>query len=278
MVRAEAAADAATTEPSPAGTPFRLSRGRVCPAPVLGTTMSDSYAELAELAGGFIHEIKNHLGTLGLNLQLLAEDFAEPETQRERRALTRVVRLQTECTRLVEVANDFLRFARIKELDLAPADLAQVVEEMIDFFGPTARTAGIELQRFLPSDLPPLRLHRELFQQALLNLMLNAQQAMPEGGSLTFQADCRTDADGRDWVCLSLIDTGRGMTPEVRGKLFRPFFSTRPGGNGLGLPTTRKIVEAHGGRIDVESEPGKGTKFTLRLPVPPAVPPAAETS
>lgn len=237
--------------------------------------MSDSYAELAELAGGFIHEIKNHLGTLGLNLQLLAEDFAEPETQRERRALTRIVRLQTECTRLVEVANDFLRFARIKELDLEPADLAQVVEEMIDFFGPTARTAGIELHRFLPSDLPPLRLHRELFQQALLNLMLNAQQAMPEGGSLTFQAERRTDADGRNWVCLSLIDTGRGMTPEVRGKLFRPFFSTRPGGNGLGLPTTRKIVEAHGGRIDVESEPGKGTKFTLRLPVPP---PGPETS
>src|SRR5947209_1967156 len=108
--------------------------------------MNNHYAELAELAGGFIHEIKNHLSTLGLNLQLLAEDFQEPQTQRERRALTRIQRLQTQCQRLVEVSNDFLRFARIKHLDLAPADLAKVLEEMIDFFGPTARAANIEIK------------------------------------------------------------------------------------------------------------------------------------
>src|SRR5690349_14572705 len=94
----------------------------------------EQYAELAELAGGFIHEIKNHLSTLGLNLQLLAEDFQEPQSQRERRALDRVRRLQNECQRLVDVSNDFLRFARVQDLDLAPADLAEVVEEMIDFF------------------------------------------------------------------------------------------------------------------------------------------------
>src|SRR6516165_7307481 len=98
--------------------------------------MNDQYAALAELAGGFIHEIKNHLSTLGLNLQLLAEDFQEPENQRERRALERIQRLQGECQRLVDVANDFLRFARIKELDLRPTRLAEVIEEMIDFFGP----------------------------------------------------------------------------------------------------------------------------------------------
>src|SRR5579884_3579746 len=100
---------------------------------------SEQYAELAELAGSFIHEIKNRLSTLGLNLQLLAEDFAEPQSPRERRALDRIQRLQHECTRLVNVSNDFLRFARVGKLDLAPADLADVIEEMIDFFGPTAR-------------------------------------------------------------------------------------------------------------------------------------------
>src|SRR5581483_2263196 len=93
------------------------------------TTVADtSYAALAELAGGFIHEIKNHLGTLGLNLQLLAEDFQEPQSPRERRALQRVQKLQGECHRLVDVANDFLRFARIKELPLEPADLGKVIE------------------------------------------------------------------------------------------------------------------------------------------------------
>src|SRR5216110_3477252 len=107
--------------------------------------MNAQYHELAELAGGFIHEIKNHLGTLGLNLQLLAEDFQEPRDQRERRALSRVQKLQGECQRLTDIASDFLRFARIKDLPLTPADLAKVVGEMIDFFTPTARTTNIDI-------------------------------------------------------------------------------------------------------------------------------------
>ncbi|MFN6049493.1 MAG: histidine kinase dimerization/phospho-acceptor domain-containing protein, partial [Planctomycetia bacterium] len=90
--------------------------------------MSDPYSELAELAGGFIHEIKNHLSTFGLNLQLLAEDFSEPQSQRERRAQERIHRLQTECERLVDVSNDFLRFARLQELHLQPTNLSQPLE------------------------------------------------------------------------------------------------------------------------------------------------------
>jgi signal transduction histidine kinase len=221
----------------------------------------EAYAELAELAGGFIHEIKNHLGTLRLNLQLLAEDFEEPNSQRERRALERIQRLEGECERLVDVSNDFLRFARVKDLNLAPAQLAGVVEEMLDFFGPTARHGNIEMKVFLPADLPPVPLDREMFKQALLNLLLNAEQAMPGGGELTIAA-----AVEPPWVCLSLIDTGKGMTPDILQKVFKPFFSTRPGGTGLGLPTTRKVLEAHGGTIEVQSEVGHGTKFTLRLP------------
>jgi two-component system sensor histidine kinase HydH len=222
------------------------------------------YTELAELAGSFIHEIKNHLSTFGLNLQLLAEDFQDPQTQRERRALERVLRLQTECQRLVDVSNDFLRFARLRELHRVPSRLAEVVEEMVDFFGPTARQANIEIKSYVPADLPPVLLDRELFRQALLNLMLNAQQAMPDGGTLTIQACAPGEKPGS--VCLLLIDTGAGMTPEVAARVFRPFFSTKAGGTGLGLATTRKIIAAHGGSIAVESEPGRGTKFTICLP------------
>jgi signal transduction histidine kinase len=223
---------------------------------------SRGYAELAELAGGFIHEIKNHLSTLGLNLQLLAEDFQEPQSQRERRALERIQRLEGECQRLVDVSNDFLRFARVENLELTPGSLTSVIEEMIDFFGPTARQAKIDIKAYLPADLPPVQLDREMFKQALLNLMLNAEQAMPDGGELTIQA-----AKNHEEVYLHLIDTGKGMTSEVLSRMFRPFFSTKPGGTGLGLPTTRKIIEAHGGVLSVQSEVGKGTKFTLTLPV-----------
>jgi signal transduction histidine kinase len=223
--------------------------------------LHDQYAELAELAGGFIHEIKNHLSTLGLNLQLLAEDFKDPETQRERRALERIQRLQGECHHLVDVSNDFLRFARVKDLELTPADLGGVIEELVDFFGPMAKVDNIDIKCYLPADLPPVALNADMFKQALLNLFLNAQQAMPKGGELTVQA-----AREGGGVRLDLIDTGKGMASEVTAKAFRPFYSTRSGGTGLGLPTTRKIIEAHGGTIDVQSEVGRGTKFTIRLP------------
>jgi signal transduction histidine kinase len=227
--------------------------------------VTPQYVELAELAGGFIHEIKNHLSTLGLNLQLLGEDFAEPQNQRERRALDRVKRLRAECDRLVNISNDFLRFARVKDLDLKPCGLAPAVEELVEFFGPTAQQHQIEIKTYLPADLPAVNLDRDLFKQALLNLFLNAQQAMPGGGELTIQAVREPNA-----VTLSLIDTGKGMPPDVAAKAFQPFFSTREGGTGLGLATTRKIIEGHGGTIDVQSEVGRGTKFTIRLPIPPA--------
>ena len=223
--------------------------------------VNQEYAELAELAGGFVHDLKNHLSTLRLNLQLLAEDFQDPQSQRERRALDRILRLQNECQRLVDISNEFLRFARVKDLELVPTNLADVVEELTDFFGPMARAANIEIKSYIPADLPLLALNRDMFKQALLNLLLNAQQAMPNGGQITLLA--HTEPEG---VLFELIDTGRGMSPEVLAKAFRPFYSTRSGGSGLGLPTTRKIIEAHGGTIDVQSELGHGTKFTIRLP------------
>lgn len=217
--------------------------------------------ELAELAGGFIHDLRNHISTVQLNLQLLTEDFADPQSPRERRALDRIERLRGECQRLVDFSNDFLRFARVKDLERVPTSLATLIDELVDFFTPMARSTAIDIRCYVPAELPPVLLDRTLFKQGLLNLLFNAQQAMPQGGAITIQAA----VDGDD-VVLSLIDSGMGMTPEVVEKAFKPFFSTRQGGTGLGLPTTRKIVQAHGGTITLESEPGKGTRFTIRLP------------
>src|SRR5262249_20889833 len=163
------------------------------------------------------------------------------------RALDRIQRLQGECTRLVQVSNDFLRFAGVKNLQLQPSQFGAIIEEMADFFLPTARQHSIEIKVYVPADLPLIPLDRDLFKQALLTLMLNAQQAMPEGGELTIQAqpECGTRNAERgaeesssalrvpsSALVLSLIDTGKGMTPEVQAKVFKPFFSTKPGGSG----------------------------------------------
>lgn len=221
----------------------------------------EQYTELAELAGGFIHDIKNHLGTLSLNLQLLAEDFEGAESQRDRRALDRITRLGSECTKLVELSNDFLRFARPQELHLVPTDLGAVVERVIDFLSPTARQQGIEINWFFAPGLPVVCLDREVFEQALLNLMLNAEQSMPDGGTISLIG--RTESG---FVCLDVIDTGCGMAAEELEKVFRPFHTTKKNGTGLGLPTARKVILAHGGTIELQSEPGRGTKVTIRLP------------
>ncbi len=225
------------------------------------TPSLQQYTELAELAGGFIHDIKNHLGTLSLNLQLLAEDFENPQSPRERRALERVNRLSGECQKLTDLSNDFLRFARIQEMNLRVSSLEIVVARLIEFLSPTARERDIDIDWFPAPDLPAVMLDEEIFEHALLNLMLNAEQAMPDGGTLTLMG--RTDGDA---VCLDVIDTGCGMSEESLSKVFRPFHTTKKDGNGLGLATARKVIVAHGGSIDVQSEQGRGTKFTIRLP------------
>ncbi|HEX3147717.1 MAG TPA: ATP-binding protein [Gemmataceae bacterium] len=222
---------------------------------------ADQLAEVAELAGGFIHEVKNHVSTLNLNLQLLAEDFADPQTPRERRAQQRIERVRNQCEKLVQVSNEFLRFVRSQEPKREPCRLDDLAAEMIDFFAPTAKSANINIQLYASPGVPPALVDRELFKQAVLNLMLNAEQAMPDGGDIVLQ----TRSEG-DLVCLDVIDTGRGIEPTELPKLFRPFHTTKPGGTGLGLPTTLSVVRAHGGEIDVQSEVGRGTKFTIRLP------------
>ncbi len=222
----------------------------------------EQYTELAEMAGGFIHDIKNHLGTLSLNLQLLAEDFETPETQRERRSKDRITRLSEECEKLVSLSNDFLRFARVAELHRESTTLGVVVERVIDFLSPTARQRGIEIKWFAAPELPAVLLDREVFEQALLNLMLNAEQAMPDGGILSLIGRLEPGP----FVCLDVIDTGCGMTTDQLEKVFRPFHTTKKHGTGLGLPTARKVVLAHGGTIEMLSEPNRGTKVTVRLP------------
>jgi len=219
------------------------------------------YAEIATLAGGLAHEIKNPLSTMSMLLELLGEDLAGGESQRDRRMLGKVQTIQKECRHLEDILNAFLRFARVGELSLTPTDLNHVVTEFIEFFQPEAREHHIEISPHLAGDLSPVALDASLMRQVLLNLALNAVQAMPSGGLLELQTFARDDR-----VHLAVIDNGQGMDEQTRSRLFEVFFSTKSNGNGLGLPTVRKIVDSHHGSITCESESGRGTRFTISLP------------
>jgi two-component system, NtrC family, sensor histidine kinase HydH len=228
--------------------------------------LMDQYTEIARLAGGLAHEIKNPLSTIRLNMELLAEDLGEAQTPVQRRAAKRIDIVRRECQRLQSLLDDFLNFAKVRRLHLEPSDLNHQIDDVLDFFAPEAAEAGVEIMRYLDRDLPRVLIDREAFRQALLNLIINAKQAMPDGGQLIV----RTASEG-DTVALYLIDTGCGMDEHTASRMFETFFSTKPGGSGLGLPTTQKIIAALGGRISVQSEVGRGTQFTIELPVPPRI-------
>ena len=230
------------------------------------STLTEQYAEIARLAGGLAHEIKNPLSTIRLNMELLAEDFEDIDTPQGRRALKKVNIVQKECHRLEELLNDFLDFARADRLELQPADLNHAIKDVLDFFRPKAEESKIEIIEYLASNLPTVSLDRRSFHRAMLNLVLNAQQAMPQGGQLVV----RTRPIGSD-AAIDLIDTGCGMDAGTLEHIFETFYSTKRGGSGLGLPTTRKIIDAHGGRMSVQSEPNCGTQFTVTLPSLPRI-------
>jgi signal transduction histidine kinase len=227
---------------------------------------------LVRLAAGLAHEIKNPLSTMAINLALLEEEWgraagqrdpAAPEpTAREKRCQKRVLTLQREVRRLETILEDFLRFARGGQVNRSAQDLALLVKEVLDFVEPEDRLQAIRHHVELPAGLPLVMLDPGAFKQAVLNLCVNARQAMPEGGELIVRA--RREGN---YVELSITDTGVGMQPMELERCFELYWSTKRSGTGLGLSTTRRIVEEHGGTITVVSEVGRGTSFSIVLPL-----------
>ena len=223
---------------------------------------SGRLAYLGALAGGVAHEIRNPLSTINLNLQLLAEDWAEVEGDRGRRARRKLEILQKEARRLEEILENFLKVARGQELNLNECQLNDIVEDVLDLFTPDATAAGIVVHHGLTPDLPKVGVDLSLFKQAVVNLLKNCKEAMPEGGELII----RTLGDDES-VQVDIADTGVGIPPEKLERIFDPYYTTKKSGSGLGLATTKRIIEDHGGTISCHSEVGKGTNFAIRLPL-----------
>ncbi len=221
------------------------------------------YEELAELAGSLAHEIKNPLSVIHMNIDLLSEELSEIDSPISRRSLDRVDIVRGQCERMESLLRDFLRYARLRDIDLLSGNLNDQIEIVLRAYQAQADADGIEIQKYLDPDLPAIQLHSDALQAALMNLVKNALEAMAGSGRLL--ARTYTTLTG---VALDLIDNGCGVDDNTVLHMFEPFYSTKDGGSGLGLPTARRIIEAHGGRISVQSEVGIGTKFVLEFPVP----------
>lgn len=232
---------------------------------------AEHLAEIGAMTGGLAHEIKNPLSTIGMNAQLLAEavdDLPGVDEQARGRLVRRAGTLKREVERLGDILSDFLEFAG--ELRLAPTrvDLNRLVEELGDFFLPQAESKGVRLRVELAADPAWVNVDAPRLKQAVLNLMLNATQAMagapastPRELMLRVRHNTR---DGR--VEVHVTDTGPGMDDKTAERIFHPYFTTKAGGTGLGLPTSRRIVQASGGEMSFTSEAGRGTDFVILLP------------
>lgn len=235
---------------------------------------AERLAEIGGMTGGLAHEIKNPLSTIGLNVQLLAEGIEEAavDPDAKGRLVRRLDSLKREVERLRGILQDFLEYAGELRLDPAPADLNRLVDELADFFLPQADSCGVRMRPDLAAGPLTVSVDAPRIKQAALNLMLNAVQAMgtPSGNGVPRELILRTsresDADRQPMIALHVIDTGPGIEPDKLPRIFQPYFTTKASGTGLGLPTARRIVEAHGGRLEVHSELGKGTDFVIRLP------------
>ncbi len=230
--------------------------------------------ELSKLTGGLAHEIKNPLSTIKINLDLVSEELeaASPAksgqmgTRKEEPGLARAGRkiavIRKEADRLEHILDDFLRYIDRTELQLASTDINELVGDMIDFYSPQAYSHSVTLRQSLCPETLVCRVDANMLKQVMLNLFINAQQAMANGGDLMIKTQRQ---EGQ--AVIEICDTGHGIAPERLPQLFDAYHSSRPRGSGLGLPIARKIVDAHKGTISVNSEPGKGTAFTIRLPL-----------
>jgi signal transduction histidine kinase len=221
---------------------------------------------LGQLAGGLAHEIKNPLSTIKLTLQLLEEDFAKDKSPTATRAKHKVEVLLREVQHLDQIVQEFLTFARGHDLKLTRTNLREMVFELMEFLSDDAASRNIHVHFDYEGRLDNLLLDATLIRQALMNLLRNAFDAVTEkgGGEVILRARIKGDLLG-----LEVIDTGSGIAPSNYDRMFRPYFTTKKKGTGMGLPMVRRIVEEHGGQITFESEEGKGTRFLVLLPIDP---------
>ncbi len=232
---------------------------------------AERLAEIGSMTSGLAHEIRNPLSTIALNAELLREAVTELDADPDQRARLerRLAALQRETERLRDILEDFLHYAGQIHIDPVPTDLNRLVDELIDFFQPQADAHAVRIRAQLADQPLIARVDVPRLKQALLNLLLNAVQAMQDTDTPR-ELILRTRRDAARTppaAVIHVIDTGPGIPDDLRDRIFQPYFTTKAAGTGLGLATSRRIVDAHQGDLEVYSKQGAGTEFRIVLPL-----------
>ena len=225
------------------------------------TIESERLNALTLLAAGVAHEIGNPLNSLHIHLQLMERKAQELNDNAKAELQQSIDVARSEVRRLDSIVTQFLRAIRPSRPRLHPENVNTIVEEAVRFFTPEIQDRDIVVEQELRADLPLLQLDREQIKQVFYNVIKNSLEAMKRHGTLRI----RTDLDDTH-VMVSFIDTGGGMSAENLGRVFEPYFTTKPSGTGLGLLIVRRIVREHGGELSIESSQDKGLTLTIRLP------------
>ncbi len=235
---------------------------------------SEQLENLSKLTGVMAHEIKNPLSTIKVNLKLTAEDLGNPDINESdainkelidrkfSRASRKIAVIQKEADRLEQILDGFLRYMDRTELQLESMDVNGLVSDMADFYSPQGQSHSITIRQGLADTPLVCNIDTDMLKQVLLNLFINAQHAMQDGGELILRTS-RQDSH----AVIEVSDTGCGVPADKLAPIFDIYYSSRPNGSGLGLPTAKKIIEAHKGTISVNSEVGRGTSFLIKLPL-----------
>jgi two-component system sensor histidine kinase HydH len=215
---------------------------------------------LGNMAATVAHEVRNPLNAISMGLQRLKVEFQPTDDQEDYSRLTEL--MLGEVHRLNSIVEQFLSLARPLEIKPEALRVQDALDEVATLVEGEAQQSKVQIRVVAPLNLPPLKADREYLRQTLLNLILNGLQAMPEGGTLTLEAKT---SNGN--FLISVTDTGTGIAPEHRSRIFEPYFTTKAKGSGLGLAITRRIVESHGGTITVTNEADGGCRFLISLPI-----------
>jgi signal transduction histidine kinase len=221
------------------------------------------FATLGRLAAGLSHEIRNPLGTLFLHIDLLEEEYRDPSPESLTLIPQTFSEIRTALTRLDELVQDYLSLVRVSTIELNVQDMGAAVQAWAAELESRAAQQGVTIQLEGHATVGPLAFHPSTLRRAVLNVVQNAIEAMPQGGTLTLEC-ARTARE----VHLRVRDSGIGMPAEQMLRIFEPLYTTKPGGTGLGLYIVREILVAHEGRVTVESVEGQGTTFTFTFPAP----------